>query len=140
MNTSQVRKILYIITRADLAGAQVHLISLIRALKERYQVAVMCGDTGYLSEELAHMGVEFWHIPALKHNINPFKDLGTILTLVEQIQSIAPDLIHLHSARAGILGRVAAWLSGVPAVFTAHGWTFSDGVSLFQQRFFSTLT
>ena len=44
------------------------------------------------------------------------------------MKSFKPDLVHLHSSKAGLVGRVAARRAGVPAVFTAHGWGFTDGV------------
>ncbi len=43
---------------------------------------------------------------------------------------LKPDLVHLHSSKAGILGRLAARITGVPSIFTAHGWAFTDGASL----------
>jgi glycosyltransferase involved in cell wall biosynthesis len=45
------------------------------------------------------------------------------------LRRVKPDLVHLHSSKAGALGRLAARVAGVPVVFTAHGWAFADGSS-----------
>ncbi len=56
-------------------------------------------------------------------------DLRTLLGLRDLVRRVKPDLVHTHSTKAGLLGRWAAALAGVPAVHTAHSWSFSDGVS-----------
>jgi glycosyltransferase involved in cell wall biosynthesis len=45
------------------------------------------------------------------------------------IREIQPDLIHAHTSKAGLIGRAAAKLAGVPSVFTAHTWCFTEGTS-----------
>lgn len=45
------------------------------------------------------------------------------------MKQFQPDLIHCHSSKAGIIGRIAAKMCNIPAIFTAHGWAFTEGVS-----------
>ncbi|MGR5906305.1 glycosyltransferase [Bacillus paranthracis] len=39
-----------------------------------------------------------------------------------------PDVLAVHSSKAGLLGRLAGWSLGIPTIFTAHGWAFTEGV------------
>jgi hypothetical protein len=47
---------------------------------------------------------------------------------------LKPDLVSTHTAKAGMVGRIAAFLSGNPGIFTAHGWQFADGIPEKQAR------
>jgi len=54
-------------------------------------------------------------------------DLASVKELRGLIRHVRPDLVHLHSSKAGFIGRIAAKSERVPAIFTAHGWAFSEG-------------
>ena len=45
------------------------------------------------------------------------------------IREVKPDLIHCHTSKAGIIGRAAGRVCGVPVVFTAHTWSFAEGTT-----------
>lgn len=60
--------------------------------------------------------------------ISPSKDLAAALEALTLIRRIRPHLLHAHSSKAGVIGRVAARVAGVKSVFTAHGWAFTEGV------------
>jgi glycosyltransferase involved in cell wall biosynthesis len=45
------------------------------------------------------------------------------------IKNFQPDIVAIHSSKAGILGRLACKLNAVPCIFTAHGWAFTEGVT-----------
>ena len=65
-------------------------------------------------------------VPWLKHAISPPFDLLAVLKLRNYFRAAGIDLVHTHSSKAGILGRLAANLAGVPAVVhTVHGWSFN---------------
>jgi glycosyltransferase involved in cell wall biosynthesis len=49
--------------------------------------------------------------------------------LIHLLKKTQPDLVHTHTSKAGILGRIAARACGVPSVFTAHTWSFVEGAS-----------
>ena len=122
-------KILYVITRPDLGGAQVHLYELVSHCRQHgIQPYVVVGTDGWLSEQLRILGVLVIVVPKLVREISFKKDLQAIYRLSGIIGEIHPDLVHCHSSKAGILGRIAAWINHVPVVFTAHGWAFTEGV------------
>lgn len=125
--------ILYVITKSDLGGAQTHLLDLLRYFSVAHQVVLAVGDEGFLTERARILGVQVQVLNNLVHPISPIRDLLGIAELRALMREFRPDIVHLHSSKAGIVGRVAARLENVPAVFTAHGWAFSPGVPLFRK-------
>jgi glycosyltransferase involved in cell wall biosynthesis len=64
-------------------------------------------------------------IPDLGRSIHPLRDLRAFWEIRRQIKRWKPDIVHTHTAKAGILGRLAAWKCGVPVILhTYHGHTF----------------
>lgn len=69
-------------------------------------------------------GVQFFHLPMIRE-IKPFSDLKSLFHLWKILKREQPDVIHLHSSKAGFLGRIAARFSGVSRVFySPHGFSF----------------
>ncbi len=120
-------KILYIITRANLGGAQTNVLDLIDGLRMRYDVRLATGEDDVLTARVRALGMPVYLLPRLVRRISPLSDLAAVWECAALIRRIKPGLIHAHSSKAGIIARVAGWLTGVPVVFTAHGWGFSPG-------------
>jgi len=132
---TEVSAVLFVITRGDsIGGGQIHVRDFARALQARgVRVAVAAGSTGALQAELDKTGIRHFLIPGLVRSINPLDDLVAISALRRRIRAFQPDLVSCHTAKAGLVGRVAALLEGVPAVFTAHGWQFAEGIPAWQK-------
>jgi glycosyltransferase involved in cell wall biosynthesis len=127
-------KILYVITRAECGGAQVHLVDLLTSLPPEFEPVVATGEReGYLLEKVRSLGIPVRVIPHLTQRIHPVKDLLALVELVKAIKKESPDLVHAHTSKAGLLARLAAAITRTPAVFTAHTWSFADGISRWQQ-------
>jgi len=120
-------KILYIITRANLGGAQTNVLDLIAGLRARYDVRLATGEEDVLTARVRALGMPVYLLPRLVRRINPLSDLAAVWECAALIRRIKPDLIHAHSSKAGVIARIAGLLTGVPVVFTAHGWGFSPG-------------
>jgi glycosyltransferase involved in cell wall biosynthesis len=77
-----------------------------------------------LSDEARALpGVDVRIVSSLVREINPLKDLRALLALVLVFRQLRPAIVHTHSSKAGIIGRLAAWIAGVPAiVHTIHGY------------------
>jgi glycosyltransferase involved in cell wall biosynthesis len=120
-------KVLYVVTRADHGGAQIHLLDLLRGFRDRFDVAVATGEEGYLTEETRRLGIPVHILPRLVHPVRPIEDSGAVRDLHALIRETQPTLIHAHTSKAGLVGRLAARLAGVPAVYTAHTWGFMPG-------------
>ncbi len=122
-------KILYVITRADLGGAQTHLIDLLEGLQGRVTPEVIVGEHGFLTKHLEDMGIYCEVVPSLVQPIDPINDIRAVFAIRSIIARRKPDLVHLHTSKAGVVGRVAAASLRVPSIFTAHTWCFAEGTS-----------
>ena len=122
-------RILYLVTKADMGGAQVHLLDLLRGFREMLEPAVATGEEGYFTEAVRQLGIPTYVVPHLVHPIAPFEDTRAVFEVSKLMRACKADLVHAHTSKAGLVGRLAARLAGVPAVFTAHTWCFTEGTS-----------
>lgn len=123
--------ILYVITRSDvIGGASVHLLDLALGVQNLgHDVVLYVGGDGIFVDKARSLGLTCIELKYMRRNINPFYDLLSFIELRKIFKIMRPDLVHLHSSKAGILGRLAASNACIPSIFTAHGWAFTDGVS-----------
>jgi glycosyltransferase involved in cell wall biosynthesis len=121
--------ILYLITRAEMGGSQTHLLELLRGFRHEFRLSLATGEEGFLTEAARSLGVETFVLPNLVQPLDPLRDVKALKEVIQILQRIRPDLIHCHTSKAGIVGRAAARAVGVPAVFTAHTWSFANGTS-----------
>jgi glycosyltransferase involved in cell wall biosynthesis len=129
--------IAFIVTRADsIGGAQIHVRDLaFRLASGGHRVTVLAGCEGELSRMLAEKNIAFLVIKNLVRPIRPVRDFLAILETRRLLKELKPSLVSTHTAKAGMVGRIAARSLGIPAIFTAHGWQFAEGISG-AQRFF----
>lgn len=123
-------KIAYIITRMDeYGGAQVHIRDLCTWLQAKgHEPVVLSGWPGKVSDFLTSMDVPFYKIEDLQRPIRPLKDIRAFLQIRAALKQSRPDIVSCHSSKAGIAGRLAARSLGMPVIFTAHGWAFTENV------------
>ncbi len=100
---------------------------LVLGLKDRVDFRVIVGETGFLVDELQADGVDVVVTESLQRSVSPLADGRSLRALRREIRGFLPHLVHTHSSKAGVLGRLAARSCGVPTVHTAHAWSFSDG-------------
>lgn len=122
-------KVLYLVTRADRGGAQIHILDLIGGFRDRCEIEVAAGEDGFLLEEARRMHVRCHVIPHLGHSMRPLDDLRALRETIALFCRVNPDVVHAHTSKAGVVGRLAAWICHIPAVFTAHTWCFAEGTS-----------
>jgi glycosyltransferase involved in cell wall biosynthesis len=123
--------ITYIVTRAEpIGGVQIHVRDLAVSLKQQgHAPSVFVGGEGAFVESLRSAGVPVGILPHLTVPIAPLGDLRALREIRDALKRQAPDLVALHSSKAGILGRMAARSLGIPALLTAHGWNFTPGIA-----------
>jgi glycosyltransferase involved in cell wall biosynthesis len=132
-------RLLYVVTLAEVGGAQTYVRDLVPAMKETFDVSVAAHGDGPLRAAVEEAGAKFIPLSHLRRPIAPLQDTLGLLELVRLFRNLRPQIVHLNSAKAGILGRIAARIVGVQVcVFTAHGWTFKSTSGL-TSRLYRTL-
>lgn len=127
-------RIAYIVTRADsVGGVQVHVRDLAAALRAQgHFPTVITGGNGPFVQQLLAQDTPTISLRHLSVPINPVNDLRALREIHGVLKSLSPDLLAVHSAKAGILGRLAGRSLNIPSVLTAHGWTFTPGIPRWQ--------
>ena len=74
-----------------------------------------------LADELQRDGLALELLPGFGPTICPVRDFNCLLRLIAALRRLKPDVLHTHTATAGLLGRVAARLLGIPCVHSYHG-------------------
>src|SRR5215472_10760402 len=123
-------KVLYLITRAERGGAQVHVLELIRGFRNQCDIEVAAGEDGFILEKAYQFGAVCHVVPGLVQPVDALNDLRALREIVALLRKRRPDVVHAHTSKAGVLGRFGAWICGIPSVFTAHAWSFTEGTSL----------
>lgn len=126
-NRGEKIRILHAITRLINGGAQINTLYTVTGLdKKRYSVSLISGQSngveGEIEGEARQMGVNLTVIPELVREVNPFLDSRAFLKLYRLIKHGKYDIVHTHTSKVGILGRLAAKLAGNSIiVHTPHG-------------------
>jgi len=122
-------KVATIITKLELGGAQEIAIYTTENLnRNRYAPILVSGCGGILDGEVKNNPrIRSFFFPELIRAVNPIKDAICLIKIWRLLKSEGVDLVHTHSSKAGIIGRWAAHLAGVPKIFhTYHGFGFND--------------
>jgi glycosyltransferase involved in cell wall biosynthesis len=126
-------RVTHIITRLVIGGAQENTLATIGGLRRKpgLEVRLISGPTvgpeGSLEAEARQVPGLLTLVPELVRPVHPLKDFIAYRQLIRRLQEQKPDLVHTHSGKAGILGRLAAQRAGVPIiVHHIHGPSFGD--------------
>lgn len=136
-------RIAHVITRMIVGGAQENTLLCCRDLVEEFGEEVLLitgpalGPEGDLLAGDGAGGVPARLIPALRRPIHPWRDSRAFGELRRVLREFQPEVVHTHSAKGGLLGRVAAWSLGTPAiVHTVHGAPFHSFQNPLARDFF----
>ena len=131
-------RVTHVITRLIVGGAQENTVSTVLGLhrKKNLLVDLISGPTtgpeGSLETAFAATPGLLTIVPDLVRPVHPWKDWRALGRLTQIFKNTKPDVVHTHSGKAGVLGRIAAHRAGVPLiVHTIHGPSFGE----FQSRF-----
>jgi glycosyltransferase involved in cell wall biosynthesis len=117
--------VLYVVTLAEVGGAQSYVRDLLPAVQEEFDVVVAAHGEGPLRSAAADLGIPFLPLRHVRRALSVVQDPLGLAELVRLFVRLRPDIVHLNSSKAGVLGRLAGAVARVPVrVFTAHGWAF----------------
>lgn len=124
-------RIMHISTRLILGGSQENtVLSCEGQVANGHTVSLVYGpiygpEGSMLDRVRAHGGIEAIETPNLVRQLAPLRDARCLRDLRRLMRAWKPDVVHTHSSKAGILGRMAAWREDVPCVVhTIHGLAF----------------
>lgn len=123
-------RILQIITLCELGGAQAVVANLSNYLSHCHEVIVATGEGDGGMFKLLDKTVKVERLPSLQRDISPMKEIKAIREMRKLYKKYNPDIVHLHSSKAGMLGRVAFPKNKI--VYTVHGF---DSIRLANRKF-----
>lgn len=98
--------------------------------KRGHKMHVACSDSEYINEYARNQGFEYITTP-VNRSISIKDDIGSIIRLCKYIRSNKIDIVVGHTPKGGLLGMVAAWLSGVPnRIYFRHGLVYETSYGL----------
>ncbi len=136
---SAPKRILFTITKSNWGGAQAYVYTLASHFSSiGHEVSVALGgtglpgaSTGQLAERLSAAGIRVIHLKGMARDISFLREIRAFHELHTIIRREKPDVLHLNSSKAGILGSLAGRFAGVKnIIFTAHGWPHREPRSL----------
>lgn len=144
------KTVIHVITRLDHGGsAQNTMLTALGHDRERFKPLVVMGLPGRwdaqggqgATEEnvrlLEKEGIQSVVIPTMVRSISLLDDMRTLGTLIRLFRRERPSVVHTHTSKAGVLGRIAAWIAKVPVVVhTPHGHVFYGHFGPFQSWLF----
>lgn len=139
-------KIVHVITRLIIGGAQENTLLTVDGLHHRYgdDVTLITGPAegpeGDLFDRAKALGLNVELMPELVRAVRPGTDWRAYRLLRRSLRRLRPEVVHTHSSKAGIVGRAAAWDEHVPAVVhTIHGLPFGPSESAWRNRLYVAL-
>ena len=130
MSCERKMKICHVITRMIVGGAQENTLLTIKGhIEKGHEVVLVTGFSpgreGELLKNVEMPPFKIVEIPEMVREVSPVKDLKALRKLREYFKKEKFDVVHTHSSKAGIIGRIAARQAGVPVVVhTVHGQAF----------------
>ena len=143
-------KILHIITRLDMGGSAQNTLLSCEELSGKHETILVHGlsyESGMTDlekhivedrvEKAKKNGLKVIALPSMVRSIRPIKDFQALFSLMWLLFKEKPDIVHTHSSKAGILGRVAAKMAFVPNIIhTPHGHVFYGHFGAFASKIF----
>jgi glycosyltransferase involved in cell wall biosynthesis len=118
-------RVIHVITRLIVGGAQLSTISLCEGLRDHFDVRIVAGPQTGAEGSLHRRAAEaapLTIIEALRREISPRWDPVAVQALRRLLRRLDGDIVHTHSSKAGIVGRFAAAPMRARSVHTVHGW------------------
>ena len=135
-------RVCHLITKPELGGAQVSTLSILSGLsKVKYDISCITSRRGILGHEFQNLkDINSIFSPFLGRPVNPLFDILAFIHIYNIYRRNKYQIVHTHSSKAGIIGRLAGRLAGVPViVHTVHGWSFNEYQNLIIKHFFILL-
>jgi glycosyltransferase involved in cell wall biosynthesis/ribosomal protein S18 acetylase RimI-like enzyme len=133
-------KVLHVVGDSRFGGIAGIILGLGRiARAEGWKVDVLTTDP-FVQQAVRREGLGVVSLDVIRREIRPFWDLGGMLRLRRFLRAESYRIVHTHTSKGGFVGRLAAWLAGVPViVHTAHGFAFHEHSPRAARLFYTVL-
>lgn len=143
-----MKTILQCITLSGAGGAQQIVKALCEGFCDENNIILATAPDGELFNWAESRGFKVYPLINMGRSISLIKDIKTLIQLIRIIRLEKPDIVHCHSWKAGVLGRIAAFLCGIKDIyFTVHGWSILSysnklirAIFIFVERLLSLIT
>ncbi len=105
-------------------GVEVYLRSIIKNINKNEFSLIVLGPSNSNFELFCSENNVLFSKINLTRGFNPFKDIISLVQMIIIIFKLNPDLIHVHSSKAGLIGRIAAYICRTKSIFTPHGISY----------------
>ena len=133
---AKIPHVMIVITKGETGGAQSHVLALCQALQKQVKFTVVIGgpvEDSVLGRDLHALGITVCPMPHMVESLDPFKLWPAVKHLIGLIEAYPPDIIHAHSAIAGLASRLACKSTARPVVYTVHGFGFKPEVPVMRR-------
>ncbi len=136
-------KILHIITQGENGGGQKAVLDLADNFQKYHEVYIATGKREFGKDKWLtdHFAKDkTFEIKSLERNIDfTFrKEIKAFLEIYKLVKKVKPEIVHLHSVKAGTVGAVASKLAGAKVVYTVHGIILNEPMNIFKKIFYWT--
>ena len=105
-------------------GVEQHILGIINYCdKNKFRHTVICYNNGTLAATAREAGAEIRLVPMVRE-ISPYQDLLSLGRIILELRKLRPHLIHAHSGKGGLFGRLAGMMSSIPVVFTPNAFSY----------------
>lgn len=136
-------KLLYLITQGHWGGAQKYVFDLATSLADDFDITVAVGEPNHATDLqkklMSDQRIKVVQLNFLQRPISPIKDFLAIFEINSLYKKIKPDIIHLNSTKAGILGAIIPHKKKQSLIYTVHGWVFNEPMSNFKKNLYKTM-
>lgn len=141
------KKILYLITQSKYGGAQKYLLDLAEYFGHDNEIVIAVGDKkapdDYFFEQAKKLNVRVVVLNHLVRGISLVQAYEALWEIRKLLRNEQPDIMHINSSMAGVVGSLAAWLYHfdplnkiVRVVYTAHGFVFNEPLTFWRKQMY----
>ncbi len=121
-------RVAHLITNLVVGGAQDYMLMIVKGLDQSvFEPVIAARCEGEWAETIKSLpGIEVYDISNLRREVAPLRDIASVCEIRRFCRKQKIDILHTHSSKPGVVGRLGGYFAGIPTVHTIHGFSFHD--------------